>query len=724
VASAKDISESYGLTRPIFAILALIVIIMALALSILWWTAGETNRIDNERTARALINAVNGEADKMLSLTRDGAIWDFTADAAYLTGDGGRYMAEAGYQDNSAIGHVYDGVAVVNADGSLEFAAHAGEMTREDPRRWIGPDLPLLIRRAAQNDGASAALMQSESHVRIVAVSNILPSSPDELARFQRRNPPLRYLVFTRRLNAADIGAIGRALVVSNLALDNASQARGRLIVQGGVNNFASLPGVNGVPVASLRWEPSAPASRAIYRSLPFMIAGLLLAILAGGWLLRRSYKSVAQINRIASLDSLSLLPNRRTLREMVKRVVRRDEPIALAFIDLDGFKAVNDLYGHSVGDQLIIESANFIRSITPKRGGAARLGGDEFALFTYGRASGPRLERICERLLDRLREPFHIGDRTISVGASIGITVRQSAQDGVSEMMRQADVAMYVAKRNGKMQIAHFEAQHDEERRAALTIETQLRSALDRKEFSLVYQPLISAQQGNTLGFEALLRWDSGMTPPIGPDRFIPIAEDTGLIDRIGRFALEQACREAMEWPKDMTLSVNVSTAQLRNPHFPEMVAEALAVTGFAANRLMLEITETYIVNDPALARRVLTALRDLGVRVALDDFGSGFASIGFLRQFTFDTLKIDRTLVVESIGDQAARAMLHSSVAVARALGIQTVAEGIETEAQAVVMRAAGCDMLQGWHFGRETNADNLQHAEPAVIEGRKSA
>jgi diguanylate cyclase (GGDEF)-like protein len=724
LAKAKNPSERFGLTRPILAILALIALLMTLATVTLWWAAGETNRIDNDRTARALVNAVNGEAAKMLSLTSDGAIWDFTADVAYRTGDGSGYMAEAGYQDNSAIGQIYDGVAVVNADGSLEFAAHQGHMTDEDPRDWIGPDLPLLIRDAAENDGASAGLIRSGSRVRIVAVSNILPSSPDELVRFQSRNLPLRYLVFTRPLNSSDVAAIGRALVVQDLSLETRLRHRNQLLVRDENSVRAALQSVSGVTIASLRWQPSAPANRAINRLLPFMIAGLLITIALGAWLLRRSYQAVADINRIASLDSLSELPNRRSLRQMVRRALDQDREVALAFVDLDGFKSINDLYGHGVGDQLIVECAEFIRSITAKRGGAARLGGDEFALFAYGSAANARLEGICEKLLARLAEPFRVGDRTISIGASIGLASRATAGDNESELMRQADVAMYVAKRSGKMRTAWFADMHDDERNEALAIETRLRSALERDEFSLVYQPLINANDGTTVGFETLLRWDSGMTPPIGPDRFIPIAEDTGLIDRIGRFVLEQACRDATTWPEGMVLSVNVSTAQLRNPLFPNMVGTILSTTGFPADRLMLEVTETYIVNDPTLARRVLGALRELGVRVALDDFGSGFASIGFLRQFTFDTLKIDRTLVVDSIGDSAARAMLHSSVAVARALGIQTVAEGIETEAQAVVMRAAGCDMLQGWHFGREADAEHLLFAAAPAKPRREVA
>ncbi len=695
------------LTRPVFAIILMIIVLMGLGIATLWWTAEETNRIDSERTALALVNAVAGEASELQAMAEDNGNWDDSAAAIHELQDLAWFM-ETGYADISKIGTLYDGVAVVDLSGRLIAATRRGQPSDSDPLDWIGAELPQLLARAEAQGGA-AGLISGSDGVRLAAASIVLPTSEARLAAHRRAGYPSRFIIFTRTLDAQDIAAIGQSQVISGLSLAPIQHNAGSAS-NGDPASVATLRDVRGHAIATLRWEANAPANRAIVRSLPFMAAALLVAFMASALLLQRSYAAIAHINRIASLDSLSDLPNRRTLRHLMRRALKQEQEVALAFIDLDGFKAINDLYGHGIGDALIVECANFIQSIAPKRGGAARLGGDEFALFAYGAAANTRLEGICERLLGRLREPFHIGDRTISIGASIGLADRRTANSHVNELMREADVAMYVAKRSGKMRLAWFSHSHDEERSEALEIETRLRSALERNEFRMVYQPLVKAKDGQTVGFEALLRWDCGATPPIGPDRFIPIAEDTGLIDRIGRFALRTACTDAKDWPDLLTLSVNISAAQLRNPHFPEIVSSVLVETGVPAHRLMLEITETCIVNDPALARRVLTALRALGVRVALDDFGSGFASIGFLRQFTFDTLKIDRTLVIEAIGDKAASAMLHSSVAVARALGIQTVAEGIETEAQALMMRAAGCDILQGWHFGREQSSDML--------------
>jgi diguanylate cyclase (GGDEF)-like protein len=705
----KRSNDAHGdLARPLIAIILMIVIIVALAVGTLWWTAGETNRIDSERTGRALINAVAGEASELQSMAGDGGNWDFAADAAYHSADPSTFLQEGGYQDGSRVGVLYDGVAVLNADASTVFAVRQGEVSSEDARQWIGADVASVLRSAAASTiGAASGLVRSEHGVRLVAVSHILPVSEARRAAHLRSNLPMRYLVFTRPLQAADLNAIGEALVVRELSLRIADAPAGQVTDKPDHHNIAPLLNINSQPIATLHWQPNAPANRAIVRSLPVMAAALLIAILASIMLLRRSYTAIAHINRVASLDSLSELPNRRALRRITQRALRDHSEVALAFIDLDGFKSVNDLYGHGVGDELIIACAHYIANISTNPGSAARLGGDEFAMLAYGPQAHERLTAAIDGLLRRLREPFHIGERSISIGASIGLASRSTAGQSAGELMRQADVAVYAAKRDGKMRWAWFDASLDAERTAALDIERRLRIGMDEGEFSLVYQPMIAAHAGTVNGFEALLRWNGGDGEAIGPGIFIPIAEDSGLIDRLGEFVLRRACTDARQWGA-MDISVNVSAAQLRNRNFAKMAANVLAETGFPPSRLIIEVTETYVVTDPVAARLAIDEMRAIGVRVALDDFGTGYASIGFLRQFAFDSLKIDRALVAEAISDKGARAMLNSSIAVARALNMTTVAEGIETEAQAIVMRAAGCDQLQGWHFARETDAE----------------
>jgi EAL domain-containing protein (putative c-di-GMP-specific phosphodiesterase class I) len=287
-----------------------------------------------------------------------------------------------------------------------------------------------------------------------------------------------------------------------------------------------------------------------------------------------------------------------------------------------------------------------------------------------------------------------------------------------VTELMRRADIAMYASKRSGKMRVTRFDVDIDQQQGKAREIDEQMRQALTNGHFEVHYQPLVDARTTTVVSLEALLRWNNPDGENLSADVFIPIAEETGLIDRIGLFVLNQACQNAVSWP-NVRLSVNISSAQLRNPDFPSHLEKILVQTEFPAERLELEITETYVVLDPTVAIRVLAEIQRLGIKIALDDFGTGYASIGFLRQFQFDTLKIDRSLVVEAAKDEGARAMVQASIVVARALGMSVVAEGIESEAQALFMRAAGCDQLQGWHYSRAVKANDVLAVIRAIGE-----
>jgi EAL domain-containing protein (putative c-di-GMP-specific phosphodiesterase class I) len=267
----------------------------------------------------------------------------------------------------------------------------------------------------------------------------------------------------------------------------------------------------------------------------------------------------------------------------------------------------------------------------------------------------------------------------------------------------------MYASKTSGKMRCTWFSDEFDRKRDAARKIEGELRKALERGEFRLKYQPLVDAQTCQIVAVEALLRWERADGVPIGPDVFIPIAEESGLIDPIGLWVLREACREAMKWTQ-IKLSINVSAAQLRNPEFPVQFGQILEETGFPPSRLELEVTETYLVLDPVVAGRALEVIKQFGVGVVLDDFGTGYASIGFLRKFRFEKLKIDRSLIVDAALDDGSHAMMVSSIAVARAMDMDVTAEGVETQAQADLVRIAGCDQIQGWLYFRPISAEEI--------------
>ena len=445
----------------------------------------------------------------------------------------------------------------------------------------------------------------------------------------------------------------------------------------------------------------------------PILAAGSVIFLAAVAILGFFGLRQIGRIEKLSHSDSLTLLPNRRALHLDFQRFDKNNEEIALALIDLDGFKLVNDHYGHFVGDAAIRECATILSDLAEEDAIVYRLGGDEYALLIGGPVAGTLLEGLCRRLIERLAKPVSVDDRRLTLGASIGLT-RKAPGDKVtsSEMLRRADVAMYASKRGGKMRCTWFSETFDQSREQLKEMDDELRAGLANGEFRLNYQPLVDSRTRKVVAVECLLRWERADGKRVGPNIFIPVAEESGLINAIGLWVLRQACCDALAWD-DITLSVNISAAQLRNPEFPIQLGHILEETGFDPERLELEITETCLVLDPIVAERSLAVIRGFGVKISLDDFGTGYASIGFLRQFRFEKLKLDRSLVVQAGEDDGSRAMMLSSITVARAMKMGVTAEGVETEEQADMVRAAGCDQIQGWLYFKALPADEIaQH------------
>jgi diguanylate cyclase (GGDEF)-like protein len=436
---------------------------------------------------------------------------------------------------------------------------------------------------------------------------------------------------------------------------------------------------------------------------------GFCLYLAVAFFLFRMERLHEQHLESLALSDSLCGLPNRRALHLDIGGEVAEGAELAVALLDLDGFKSINDFYGHSVGDQAIRAIAEILSELTGSGGKAYRLGGDEFAIVFSGELAANILEGTCRRILQRLVEPIMIGDRALAIGASIGLARGTASAHASSDLLRQADVAMYVAKARGKNRVTWFKEEFERDIAEHRVIDVDLRKALAAGELRLHYQPLIDVATSKVSSVEALLRWERPDGRRIGPDKFIPVAEETGLIEAIGLWVLRQACTDAREWD-GIKISVNVSVAQLRNTQFPLQLGQILEETGFPAERLELEITETFLVGDPLVAGRNLEMLRDFGVGIVLDDYGTGYASIGFLRRFRFEKLKLDRSLIVGAAGDQATRTVMASSVTMAKALGMQVTAEGIETETHATLARTAGCDQMQGWLYSKAVPADEV--------------
>jgi diguanylate cyclase (GGDEF)-like protein/PAS domain S-box-containing protein len=416
--------------------------------------------------------------------------------------------------------------------------------------------------------------------------------------------------------------------------------------------------------------------------------------------------------------DALTGLPNRNLFLDRTRHALtlsrRLDQAVAVLFLDLDNFKIVNDSLGHDIGDQLLVTTAERIQGCLRDGDTAARLGGDEFAVLLENLATVEDAAGVAARLLETLRRPLYLDGHEMFVTPSIGIAVGTSSDAQAEDLLRDADVAMYIAKHNGRARYEIFEPEMGSLARQRLELEHDLRRALERNELSLHYQPVVSLCDGSLSGFEALLRWDHPTRGRIAPDAFVPIAEETGLIVPVGSWALREACRQLRAWQdrwpqaRGISISVNLSGRQFKEPGLADEVARVLRETGLAPRCLNLEITETIMMADEAGTSAVLRELEQLGVTLAIDDFGTGYSSLGTLRHFPVETLKIDRSFV-DGLGAESDDSVIVSGVVgLAHGLGLRVVAEGVETVDQLARLRELGCDYGQGYYFSRPVPAN----------------
>ncbi len=418
--------------------------------------------------------------------------------------------------------------------------------------------------------------------------------------------------------------------------------------------------------------------------------------------------ESADKIAYLARYDTLTGLPNRMMLTETLGAAMCAAEQwrtrCAFLMIDLDRFKAVNDTLGHLVGDKLLARVSERLTSLMSGSDLCGRLGGDEFAIVLQDVNDSGRVHAMAQAVIDALSHPYEVDHHTLYVGASVGSAIGPRDGSTVETLMRNADLALYRSKDEGGGQHCEYEPSlhaHAEERRK---LEFALRRALERNEFSLMYQPVVDVDSEEVVSFEALLRWNSADHGPISPVRFIPLAEDTRLIVPIGEWVLRTACLEAMRWPVHIKVAVNVSGEQLLDPYFAETVVSALSASGLPPHRLEIEVTESIFVRDGTTAQMTLERIMSLGCGVALDDFGTGYSSLGYLRKLRFSTIKVDRSFVQGAARDNPeSLAIIRAVVAMADALEMSTTAEGVESEIELETIRRLGCKKIQGYFFGR---------------------
>ncbi|HKT75319.1 MAG TPA: EAL domain-containing protein [Sphingobium sp.] len=432
--------------------------------------------------------------------------------------------------------------------------------------------------------------------------------------------------------------------------------------------------------------------------------------------------ESADRIAQLARFDPLTGLPNRAHLRDVLDQAMagarkQRSAGCAFLMIDLDRFKAINDTLGHQIGDKLLTQVARRLRQICSGPEFCGRIGGDEFAVVIPQLFDEQAIARLAGAIIGGLSVPYQVDAHVLHVGASVGSAI--SPQDGAEseELIRSADLALYRAKGEGGGTHCAYEPQLHTQAEERRKLELALREALERDQLHVLYQPVVDADAGTVLGFEALLRWTHPEMGPISPVKFIPVAEEARLIGPIGEWVLRTACMEAVGWPDPVRVAVNVSAEQLIHPSFVAAVMSALAQSGLDAHRLELEVTESVFMNADTGALKILDQLLALGIQLSLDDFGTGYSSLGYLSRTRFNTIKIDRSFVVGASNNKAeSLAIIRAVVTLAESLGMATTAEGVETEAELAMVRSLGCRKIQGYYFGRPMPAKDAMALFPA--------
>ncbi|TRA98207.1 bifunctional diguanylate cyclase/phosphodiesterase [Rhizobium rhizogenes] len=696
-----------GIVLSTFALVLLIV--TALVLSALSQVREKANLLDNARSRETTAGALVTFREQLGATLNDYAAWDDAAEYVYAP-DRFDWIA-SNYGDMTVNNDLFDTAVVLDEAGGVRMAYQNGKPVTWAPDAYFAAGLEEMIERVqAMRPGITSQV------TGFVKTDDGVAATGVALVRLKSGAlPPVgaerRYLIFARHLKQAMVDKLARNYVIDGLELQYGDAPSA---------NHVDIVNPLGDVLARLVWRSHLPGDVSFHEARPVVFTALgiagtffLVLLIIGSATLDRLKADEAAAREEALRDRLSGLSNRAGLFAKLNRMVgkaRHDRTdIKLLYLDLDGFKEINDSYGHAAGDRLIKGVAAALRVLVPEGAVLARLGGDEFAIAIQGNDVWSEGRKLCLALLELFTEPFSIGERVASIGCSIGTSVSRAGDINGEELLRRADMAMYQAKENGRGRYVSYELKMDALREEKLQLEADLRCAILNDEITVVYQPVVNAATRCITGVEALARWQRPGHGFVPPDIFIAAAETSGLIDRLGLMVLHKACETARQWPS-IKLSVNISPVQFRNPAFSGHVADILAATQTPSERLRLEMTEGYFIQHPERAGAAIDKLKQLGLHIALDDFGAGFASVGYLRRFGFDRMKIDRSLVVALEHGGRSLEMLQATVALAKSLDIPVTAEGIETEEQAAILHLCGCDELQGYLFSKPVAAEDI--------------
>jgi diguanylate cyclase (GGDEF)-like protein len=598
-------------------------------------------------------------------------------------------------QDGAAIEAISPG----HADPRLRF-----ETIREPVARMTGPF------------GKGALFSHSDMVViggQVAVISHAVSSQP--LVRAPGRvagTPPSLVAVYW--LNEAALAKLRTQLLSPSMAIVPVGTALPA------ASTAVTIANGDGDALARLSWKLADDRTNVRLQGL-LLAAILAISAIWIGIASRRKRQEVhqlvgeveAQVYDVAMRDPLTGLLNRASFKRKLETLVaaRSDsELIGVVYVDLDRFKQVNDGYGHLKGDELLCAVTERLRDLTDTGLTVARLGGDEFALIVEDRNTPEAIMALAERACECLGFPFQLGEVEALIGGSVGVSICPLDGDEHQELLRRADIAMYRAKTGGRSNTVRFDASMDNDVQELRALEADLRHAIERNEMSLAYQPFWASDGQTIVGVEALLRWNHPKRGQVSPAFFVPIAEEAGLIHEMGEWAIATAMRQTKPWG-GVILAVNVSPMQFKRPGLADRIKEMIGETGFEPERLEIEITEGVLMDDAEAAVKFMRGFKEIGVHIALDDFGTGFSSLSYLRRFPFDKLKVDQSFVRALGSGPGTAAIIHSVIALGRALGMTVHAEGVETLEHHIFLRAAGCHHLQGFLFSKPLAAADME-------------
>ena len=707
-----------------------------LLLAIIAYAGWASNDSATKRERNLLQNGLNRGIARALNEQKSVAWWDESVtkitnanvDLAFTDSNFGVFLTET-------YGH--DEIYIVNADGRPLYGYAAGarsEPSAFDARQPVlqpiisaaqnGSNPPLKQRPDSfgddqthyktlgspiQNAHWNGHILAVDGRLAIVAAMTIVPNVDASLLK----GPP-NVLISVTYIDDEYVQTLGRSLLLSDLAI-TPERVTG--------NGMVSEPfvGDDGISEGYLSWTTQRPGQVLINVILPLVALGLLAAaVLANGMIVRLKLasstlsKGEAVARHAAKHDDLSGLPNRVHFAEILDTALsepasaRDGKKILVAFIDIDRFKEVNDTLGHQAGDELVKLVAQRLQDHVLPDEILSRYGGDEFAILRVAAQPGAD-DSMKERIQRALAAPIKFNGQTLVVTASVGIAVAADTGATVDQVMRHADIALYEAKNQGRNRVVYFRedmAAQVEERRA---VELDLRDAIANDELQLHYQPIVSCQTGEITGVEALARWRHATKGQMSPATFIPIAEQSGLMPALGAWVLSRAMSDAREWPQ-LHVSINLSPVQFRQSDIVALLKQITSELDVSPSQFILEITEGVLLESCDRTSRTLDGIHELGFRTALDDFGTGYSSLAYLCNFRFSKIKIDRSFVAGLSKSESFRKIVHAVVALGKGLGMQIVAEGVETEAEAITMTKFGCSEMQGYYFSRPIDKDQL--------------